>query len=634
MPAASPYQPIEDYGVTGNLRTVALTGRDGSIDWFCYPDIDSPSVFAALLDVDKGGRFQVSAPGGPRRGDQRYLGDTNVLETSFPTEGGRLTITDFLPLTGDLDGCGGSTAYPYLFRVVTAEGDVEAAVTWAPRFDYARTTTRIERDGGRFVATDGTRWLGLDGLPPGEHSVVRDEQGNDTLQVHLHLADGTRMALVQCWDREAPAGYPRAFDLLRETIDAWEAWAHKDKTTRTREWAAPYDQLVTRSELVLKLLTHGETGAIAAAGTTSLPETIGGIRNWDYRYAWIRDAGMTGQAFVATGHHAEMQAFVNWIERTSAAHKQSGGELYVMYSVRGETVLPEEELSHFEGYRGSAPVKIGNEAASQAQHDVLGEILDAADELLSDGCELADDIWSFLPAVADLAAEAWREPDHGLWEMPLEAAHYVYSKLMTWVALDRAVRLAEEQGLAGDVERWRRAANEVRELILEQGYSQEKRAFVQRFGSEAMDASGLMIPIEGLISFDDQRAQGTIDQVQKELLDEGLVRRYVVDDGLPGKEGGWILCTTWLINNLVLSGREREGIELYERLAGRANHLGLFAEQIDPSTGQFLGNFPQALSHIGFIESTLFVAHAQGRDVPTAIPPTALPRHHRPRPGA
>jgi GH15 family glucan-1,4-alpha-glucosidase len=629
MHQARRYLPIEDYAAIGNLRTVALVGRDGAIDWFCFPEFDSPSVFAGLLDADRGGTYRLSIDGGDEggadeRGEQRYVGDSNVIETVLMGSGGQLRIRDALPLSGDITGCGRSRASPELIRVLRADGQVRVSLLWAPRFDYGRATTRIQLGEGGFVASGAGKRLVLSGVPDGESTIESDERGGDSLWATFVLRAGEERAVAMAWEGVPTSSIGRAKAKLEETVRVWERWANKEEETGGRTWAEPWHDLVLRSELALKMLTHADTGAITAAATTSLPETLGGVRNWDYRYMWIRDAAMTGQAFVAMGHPEEMHEFVRFTHRVAEAHRAKGHELSIMYSVRGEAHLPVEELGHLEGYRRSAPVLVGNEAASQIQHDVLGELVDAADELARTDVRLSEDIWKAVPKVADRAAEAWEEPDHGLWEMPLEPQHYVYSKLMTWVALDRAIRLADAGWIEGDVGRWREAERRVRRLILERGYSERKRAFTQTLDSDVLDASALMIPIQGLLPFDDPRVQGTIDRVMDELMENGLVRRYVNDDGLPGKEGGWVLCTTWLVDNLALSGRYDEARRIFEGVAARANHVGLFAEQIDPASGAFLGNMPQALSHIGFINSAMFLAHAQGREVPSVIPGTEV----------
>jgi GH15 family glucan-1,4-alpha-glucosidase len=622
------YLPIGDYAAIGNLRTVALVGRSGAIDWFCYPEMDSPSVFAAVLDADRGGRYELaidgSGDGGNDRGEQHYVGDSKVIETVLSAPSGRLRIRDALPLSGDITGCGRSRASPELIRVLRVEGEVRVSLRWAPRFDYGRAQTRIQLGDGGFVASGAGKRLTLSGVPEGSATIERDEDGHDSLRASFEMREGDERALAMAWEGVPTSSVDLANEKLDETVRVWERWAKKEEEAGGRSWAGPWHDLVLRSELTLKMLTHADTGAISAAATTSLPETLGGVRNWDYRYMWIRDAAMTGQAFVAMGHPEEMHEFVRFTHRVAEAHREEGRELSIMYSVRGEADLPVEKLDHLEGYRRSAPVLIGNEAAEQIQHDVLGELVDAADELARTGIRLSDEIWRSLPLVADRAAEAWQEPDHGLWEMPIEPQHYVYSKLMAWVALDRAIRLAGDGWIEGDVDRWREAARGARQMILERGYSERKGAFVQILDGEALDAAALMIPIQGFLPFDDPRVQSTMDRVMDELMENGLVRRYVTDDGLPGEEGGWVLCTTWLVDNLALSGRHDEARRIFEKVAARANHVGLFAEQIDPRSGQFLGNFPQALSHIGFINSAMFIAHAQGRDVPTVIPGTQL----------
>jgi GH15 family glucan-1,4-alpha-glucosidase len=615
------FKPIEDYGAIGNLRTVALIARDGSIDWLCLPYMDSSSVFGAILDNDRGGFFRV-APAGAGPGEQRYIEDTNVLETVFDTPGGRLTVTDFMPLSGDINGCGDSAAPPIVFRILRCEGTaVDVEVLWSPRFDYGRARTRIDPTERGVIAHGGGQHLILSGIRDWDSRVVDDRSGV-LFRARHRLEAGSVCPLVMRWgefpDRDDADG---ALDALEQTKGVWRDWAHKEQATGDRSWAEPWQKQVIRSELALKLLTFADTGAIAAAPTTSLPETIGGVRNWDYRYTWIRDAGMTGQAFLSMGHDAEMRDFVHWAERVSESRAESERGIQIMYGLRGESDLGQEELEHLSGYRNSKPVHIGNDAVYQVQPDILGELVSAARQLVARGHELPEDIRRFIPSVADKACGAWKEPDHGLWEMPLQPRHYLYSKLMVWVALDRAVMLADQGVIEGDCDRWQRSRDEVRDLILRDGYNSDVGAFVQHFDSSDLDASNLMIPIEGLLPGDDERVLNTIKRTKEHLMENGLVYRYKVDDGLPGKEGAFVICTTWLIDALALSGQVDEAEEMLHRLAGRMNHVGLLSEQIDPHTGEFLGNFPQAFSHIGFINSALYVAHARGRDVPVLTPP-------------
>lgn len=609
------YKPINDYAVIGNLRTAALVGTDGSIDWCCFPYLDRTSVFAALLDARRGGRFRVSVPG-IERGRQWYVENTNVLKTEFSGDAGTLVVTDLMPLSGDIEGRAGSFAPPELYRILECvQGSVEAAVEWSPRFDYARGTTGISRIPGGWLATDGRDDMTLFGLEGA--GVVEEEEGGHTLRAEIPMQEGDRRVLIARWGTEDLTYVPdRVESVEEETTEVWRAWAHRNGAARAEKWAGGLLPLLVRSELALKLLTNTATGAIAAALTTSLPEDIGGVRNWDYRFSWIRDSAMTAQALIALGHETEAIELLAWMERVSEMHAGEGPGLRLMYSIHGWTDLDEEELPHLEGYRGSRPVRIGNEAATQLQLEIYGELLNTAYELVRRGYELLEKEMAFLSRVADEACTLWKEPDHGIWEIRGEERHYVYSKVMLWVALDRAVHLADRYGLRGNRDRWVRGAAALRQQILEQGYDAEAGAFVQSYGSKDLDAVNLRIALLEFLPFDDERIQGTIDATIEGLMENDLVYRYRVDDGLPGEEGAFGLCTFWLIDCLALSGRIEEARSLFERMVNRANHAGLYPEQFDPATGEFLGNFPQAFTHIGLINSALYLAYAEGKPTP------------------
>ena len=608
------YKAIADYGLIGNCRAAALVGVDGSIDWCCLPDMSGPSVFAAILDADRGGRFTVS-PVQSSRGEQRYAHGTNILVTTFDTPDGRLTVTDFFPVQGNLDGCGNAVAPPEIHRLVAFEGDAcDVSIVWEPRFDYGRTAVTIETVPGGFEATDGASRLALND-PDGELAVTGSENGSRVEGV-VRFTGPAQKVLVTSVGHLRPRQVDSSRQLLEETEEAWRNWAFKDEATGDRAWAGAWREEVLRSELVLKLLAHAETGAIAAAPTTSLPESIGGTRNWDYRFCWIRDAAMTARAFMATGHDAEMLDFVSWAERVSEASVEARRGLQIMYGLRGEREAVLEELHHLSGYWHSSPVRIGNHAIEQNQPDIFGELLDAAHEVIEDGHALPDDVLAFLPSVADGACEAWLHADHGLWEMPLPPRHYVHSKAFAWVALDRAVSLADSGVIQGDVGRWRHQRKRLQEIILRDGYNDDAGAFTQVLGGADLDAAALLLPIEGVVPFDDPRARNTIDAVRQQLTTNDLVYRYHVDDGLPGEEGAFVLCTTWLVSALARSGRVADAEVIFDRLIERASPLGLLAEQMDPYTGAFLGNFPQAFSHIGVINSALDIARAQGELAP------------------
>ncbi len=624
------YRPIADYAAIGNLRTVALASRNGSIDWCCFPHLDLPSVFAAILDADRGGRFRIGAAG-VDTGEQRYVGDTNVLETRFKTDAGLLTLTDFMPLRGRIHGIENSHKRSFapaeIHRILEcSRGAISVEVEWSPRFDYARARTQIDPAGEGWVASSGAGTLALGGV--GDAEVAEGEPG-PVFRARFPMNPGERKVLVTRWGtRDVSCDPASSEDLLQRTIAAWENWAHREGALHSEAWAGSRLPMLVRSELALKLLTHAESGAIAAAPTTSLPEGIGGVRNWDYRYAWIRDASLTAQAFIALGHPEEALEFMDWIERVSEQHFERGEAPQILYGIHGEADLAEQELDHLDGYRGSRPVRIGNGAAKQKQHEVYGELLVTGYELLRRGKRLEAEILDLLGWIPDHVCTVWSEPDHGIWEVRGEPRHYVYSKLMCWVALDYAVHLAEQYGLRGDIGKWRRNRDAIRDDILAKGYDPELRSFVMAYGSKELDAANLRIPMFEFLPFEDERVQGTIDAAMDHLMENGLVYRHNAEDNLPGEEGTFALCTLWLVNALALSGRHAEAVEIYEGMLGHANHAGLFAEQIDAETGEFLGNFPQAFTHVGIINSALYLAYAEGRDVPDHTP-IGTPDHRR-----
>ena len=615
---SSAQRPIADYAAIGNLHSVALIAPDGSIDWCCLPEFDSPSFFAALLDPRVGGRFRVRPVGAPE-GRSMYMDHTNVLETIFQTADGRLVLTDFMPLEGDIDGKVERSPAPEIHRYLHAEGGgLDVDVEWAPRPGYASGEVRITPVRGGFEAAAGGHRLMLEGLDHDEAEVL-DGDGGPVLRARMTLSSGQRRVLMTGL-REDPVrrhvSAEASEKLLHETLATWREWVHKEGA-RERTWARPYQELVTRSELCLKLLSYGPTGATVAAPTTSLPEGIGGVRNWDYRYTWLRDAFMTVQAMHALGHRAEALEFIQWAERTAQQESQGPKMVQPMYTVRGETEAPVRELDHLAGYRGSKPVQVGNQAASQKQLDVYGDLLDGAYALAREGHELDPEIQRYLVDLANEAGEKLHEVDDSVWEMERGDRQFTHSKLMMWVALDRAIQLAERFHLdGGDVEQWRRKRDEARQLVLERGYNRERRAFTQTLDGDELDAALLLVPIHELLPIDDPRVVGTIEAIEQQLTEHHLVYRYLADDGLPGEEGAFILCSFWLVDALALSGRLDDAHRAFDSLVRRANHVGLYAEQIDPRTGQFLGNFPQAFSHLGLLNSALYLAHAEGRERP------------------
>jgi GH15 family glucan-1,4-alpha-glucosidase len=620
------YKLISDYAVIGNLRSVALVGKDGAIDWCCFPELDRGSVFAALLDHRKGGSFRLGMAGS-HEGEQAYVQDSNVLHTIFSKGPTRLQVTDFMPLSGSIEGCCESSAQapPEIVRLLLCQGgEAEVELEWSPRFDYARATVDIAQVEGGWRATAGGESLHLAGVENGE---LRQEEHGPVLYARWRMGDGEERALVTSWQVPSQYDARQAHQAMQRTVAVWRTWVHREGVVHSEKWAGDWLPLVLRSSLVCKMLTHAQSGAIAAAPTTSLPEGIGGVRNWDYRFAWIRDASQTAQALISLGHTSEAIDLLHWMERVSAAHADDWN-MQIMYGLRGQEKLPEEELEHLEGYRSSRPVRIGNGAAEQFQLEVYGELLNTGYELVRRGDELQDSWKNFLRKVAEHVVQVWEEPDFGIWEMRGPPRHFTYSKVMAWVAMDRAVHLAEEYGLEGDANLWRQTRRQIREQILEKGYDAQRGAFVQAYGSKELDAANLRIPLMEFLPADDPRVQGTIDRTLEELTENGLVYRYRCDDGIPGEEGAFGLCTFWLVDALALGGRVQEAEGIFTRLLGHANHVGLFPEQFDPASGEFLGNFPQAFTHIGLINSALYLAWAKGRPLPEHAP-IGTPEHRQ-----
>ena len=600
------YAPIEAYGVVGNLETCALVGPNGSIDWFPFPHLESPSIFAAILDAEQGGRFRIT-PTEPFGTDRRYVGDTNVLETTFRTASGTATVTDFMPPAGQLD-------HPnkVIYRKVTCtDGTADVDVELDPRFDYSRAETTIESvKNGVLAAGDEERTLLESPID------LEIDGGRITGELSME-ADETAWFLLRCTGAEDANTDPDA--VLEATLEFWTDWAHSCGPEDDCAFEGPWHDHVVRSELVLKLLTHAESGAIAAAPTTSLPEEIGGVRNWDYRFNWLRDAGFTVQALMNLGTAAEATDYFDWFLDLCQATDPE--QIQPLYGLHGESDLEERELEAFEGYRGSRPVRIGNEAADQRQFDIYGELLLAVDEMYRHGRTLNGHEWDRIRAIVDYVCEIWDDPDAGIWEVRGGDEHFVYSKVLCWVALDRGISIATDGSYDAPLERWRETRETIHTDVLENGYDEDVGAFVQSYESDALDATGLLLPVVGFLPFDDDRVQGTIDAIDTELVaDDVFVQRYDGDDGLPGEEGAFVLCSCWLIDALALSGRVAEATSRFETLLEYVNPLGLVAEEIDPETGAHLGNFPQGFSHIGIINSALYLGYARGTETPGPEP--------------
>ncbi|SEV88388.1 glycoside hydrolase family 15 protein [Natrinema salifodinae] len=599
------YPPIEAYGVVGNLETCGLVAPNGSVDWFPFPHLEFPSIFAAILDNERGGRFRIGPPD-PFETDRRYVGDTNVLETTFDTPNGTATVTDFLPPAGRVD-------HPkkVLYRKVTCTGGtVGLEVELDPRFDYGHAETTIEPV-EKGILAEGTDERTLLESPID----LEIEDGRITGELSLEAGE-TEWFLLRCTGAEDANTDPDA--ALEETIEYWTDWAHSCDPDDDCAFEGPWHDLVVRSELVLKLLTHAESGAIAAAPTTSLPETVGGVRNWDYRFNWLRDAGFTVQALMNLGTADEANDYFDWFMDLCQA--DGPASIQPLYSLHGESDLAERELDHFEGYRGSRPVRIGNEAAQQRQLDIYGELLLAVDEMYRHGRELNDEEWDRIRDIVEYVREVWDEPDAGIWEVRGGNEHFVYSNVMCWVALDRAIAIAAGGDYDAPLETWRETRETIRTDVLENGYDEDVGAFVQSYGTDALDATGLLLPIVGFLPFDDERIQGTIDAIEAELVEDVFVQRYNGDDGIPGDEGAFVLCSCWLVNALALSGRVEEAQSRFESLLEYLNPLGLIAEEIDPENGAHLGNYPQAFSHIGIINSALYLGYVRGREASGPAP--------------
>jgi GH15 family glucan-1,4-alpha-glucosidase len=585
---------IEDYAVVGNCETLALIGRDGSIDWVCLPRFDSSACFSALLGGPEHGRWLIAPAAADAKATRRYRGDTLILETQFETELGAVTITDFMSRRD-----GGSD----MVRIVRGlRGRVEMRTELVVRFGYGSVVPWVTRqDDGRLQFTAGPDRLLLDTSAP--------LRGEDMRTVGAFAIDaGQEVSFVLTWSQSfrAPPGRIDAAKSLDQVEAFWTEWAAKFE--RPQHWS----DAVLRSLFTLKALAHWETGGIVAAGTTSLPEQPGGPRNWDYRYCWLRDATFTLYALIGAGFVAEADAWRQWLLRAVAG---APNDLQIMYGVAGERRLDEFEVPWLPGYEGAKPVRIGNAAVGQLQLDVYGEVLDAFYVARRAGLAASDASWALECALLDHLETIWRAPDEGIWEVRGGRKQFTHSKVMAWVAFDRAVRSIEEFGLAGPLDRWRGVRAAIHEQVCAQGFDAKRNTFVQYFGASALDASLLLIPIVGFLSPEDPRARGTVAAIERGLLRDGLVLRYDTGtgaDGLPPGEGAFLACSFWLADNYVLAGRYEEAQILFERLLALRNDVGLLAEQYDPRARRQLGNFPQAFSHLALINTARNLASASG----------------------
>ena len=595
---AARYPPIGDYALVSNCNSAALVSLDGSVDWCCFRRFDARPVFARILDWDRGGHCRI-APAVPYRSTRRYWPDTNVLETRFETGGGVLTVTDVMPICPPAGGEESSPVTPYdqLIRIVRCEaGQVMVRVEFAPRFDFGRTVPQLTMRGRDL----GTVFGGADALLL-QTDLSVDQADLGSCGVCRPLRQGQEATVIVTY--EAPhtlRPYRISRGECRRRVDAtrrfWERWSARCT------YRGPYREQVLRSALVLKGLTNAPTGAMVAAPTTSLPEQTGGVRNWDYRYTWLRDASFTLYALFSLGYTEEAHAFMQWLMRTTAGRAR---DLQVLYGVEGERLLPEVELSELEGYRGSRPVRFGNGATDQFQLDIYGEVMDTAWLYHRHGGAITPEFWDFLVRVVDHVDGHWQEPDQGIWEVRGDRRQFVYSKVMAWVAVDRGLKLARALALPADLERWKRLHRGIRHEVESRGVDGETGAFQGAIGEKALDASNLLLPLIHFLPGNDPRIVATARETERQLSDDGLVRRYLDHgDGLPGGEAPFAICSFWLADNLVLSGQVERGRARFERLLGHLNDVGLMAEELG-NDGAQVGNFPQTFSHMGLITSAL-----------------------------
>ncbi len=596
MMGAVPLQ-IEDYALVGDTHTAAIVGRDGSIDWLCLPRFDSAACFARLVGDGRNGFWRIAPAASPQPGDgppmlatsRRYVGNTLVLETDFALDGGTVRVTDCMPVR---------ERSPEIVRIVQGlSGRVDMRMDLVVRFGYGADLPWVRRLDGMLTAVAGPDALAL--WTPVE---VRGE--DMTSVARFAVAEGQRVPFVLTWfpSHEDPPRPVDAHYAVQETIDWWEEWA-----ARSAVDDCPYRDAVMRSAITLKALTYAPTGGIVAAVTTSLPEALGGSRNWDYRFCWLRDATLTLSALMVAGYHEEAVAWRDWLLRAVAGDPS---KLQIMYGPAGERDLTEREVGWLDGYERSIPVRVGNAAAGQYQLDVYGEVISALHESRRGGFEPAGPSWDLETALIEFLESGWKQPDDGIWEVRGPRRHFTHSKVMAWVALDRAVRDVEEFGFEGPVDRWRATRDAIHAEVLARGFDPDRKTFTQYYSSKELDASVLMIPMVGFLPARDPRVVGTVEAVQRELTRDGFVLRYDSDDstavdGLTGREGAFLACSFWLADCLELMGRHDEAVELFERLLALRNDVGLLSEEYDPVAKRLVGNFPQAFSHISLVNTAV-----------------------------
>jgi GH15 family glucan-1,4-alpha-glucosidase len=598
------YPDIAEHGLIGDLQTSALVCTNGTVDWFCCPRFDSPSVFASLLDADKGGYCQIAPDGASYVSRQLYMPDTGILITRFLSPDGVGEVVDFMPIAGSRPA--DRHRLVRLMRVV--RGSMRFVMEVKPRFDYGRLPHKMElTDEGAAFRADGYELtlhsVGPRGATPEELGVTAERVGED-LRVLRSMHEGQTAGVVLEWMGGAPRRLPTAelHRLMNETVKWWRDWVAR--TTYTGRWR----EMVTRSAITLKLMTYAPTGALVAAPTTGLPEQVGGERNWDYRYTWVRDASFSVYALLGLGYVEEAAAFGVWLRnRALETPRGAATPLKIMYRVDGSSDLTEETLDHFEGWRGSKPVRIGNGAADQLQLDIYGESMDAMYQADTHGLQIGYAGWRALANIMDWLCEHWDQPDEGIWETRGGRQDFTYGRFQCWVALDRAIRIAQNHGHPADIPRWRDERDRIYAQVHERGYNPKRGAFVQHYGSDVLDSSLLLMPLMGFVAPRDPEWLDTLAAMDKELVSDSLVYRYnpsASPDGLQGSEGTFSLCTFWYVDALARSGRLDEAELVFEKMHTYANHLRLYSEEIG-LTGEQLGNFPQAFSHLSLINAAI-----------------------------